>query len=628
MSEVSQFGSHTEISSENRLDVLNPEQKLSSSIKKSREVRKLLKQEARDTTWPQMPESLQSIEHFFDDAHRAVGEAWKRRVSAFLDQLLVDWHGQISESPENEPLIALLQQPEIIEEKLAIHQFGILEPLRKALPEAWQTLVLLASERQLAAVTLTKHWLKEIPADKREGWARQIGVESFDEVELMVDAAASLGKYIDHAYVKQIELADAPHGSDQSPLAKREASMSTKDSSHIFDGLKYLYDLTNQTDEGIETKTYGDMFPFEWPRVVAAMRRLADKVEGLLTQQKLNKTYRLLPNYLRLCADTYGSSSTDPYQVAAEWKNLFDSFRELMNDECPLMLIPQSTPTVTDKAGKVDVEIRLGLRTRESLETEAGLRPFYEAVKTISDKETASLEKPSVPLEMFSCHQPFAFGPNLYWMTRGEEVMKLMHTNSTRDVALNTALPLYKKAFTNSIDEPVFKKVAIDDCALHEWGHMVLPKEDTQVRVRIGATPETDVAEEIKADSGAIKIMQQANEQTPLPDLSTRLQAKLADICDYLANKSGELGTSGERYFHTGVAIISLLLEKKLIVEDGDTYKTLDDKAIVDAVSEFHHDFLELYRHGTPDELTAYIENVRAKTQTEPIATFIKKLRS
>ncbi len=617
----SQFGVSFRPPDENRLDVLDKNKVVPPATVAGREARALLRQEVEQKEWPPLPTDVASIEDFFENATQAVSSVWNERVSGSLQGLTASWCSEVPYNEKNAPLLRVLEDPATLETKLAIHQFGILEPLRGILPEAWRTLVQLASERQLAAVVLTRHWLKEIPTEEREAWAQKMGLDSFAEVDVMVNSAEFFGKFIDQAYIKQIELADAPHGQEQSPMAEQGSFNPA--------GVKYLYDVALPEGE-IDVKSYSDVFRFEWPRLVAAMRRLGDKVTKLVADGALGAKYSKLPEYLYLCADTYGSSSQDPEEVAQQWQRLLSAFHDLMLDGCPLMLVPQTVPAVADAANKVDAELRLGFRTRESLELEQKLEQFYEVVQDISTEEEPFLEKSFVLPKVFSNHQAFAFGPNLYWMTRGEEgVEKIVaHTNAVRDVARATALPALQKVFEGEVDEASYDKAAVVGNCLHEWGHMILPKEDVAIRERIGATPETDVAEEIKADSGNMKIVHRALEKGVSLDVHTQLYAKLADICDYLANKSSELGTSGERYFTTGVAIISELLEKGHVVPSGDRYKIVDDREAIVAIAEFHDRFLELYRSGSPAQLRSFVHAVRSKSTQEPIATFIRKIRA
>lgn len=629
MSVESKFGINFQPLDKNRLDILDEQKPVPQATTTGRETRALLKKEISQKDWPPLPEDVTSVEHFFEMANQKVSSVWNERVSGKLQDLTASWCAAIPRNEKTEPLLKVLQDPATLETKLSIHQFGILEPLRNVLPEAWSTLVQLASERQLAAVALTRHWLNEIPASERQAWAQHAGLDSFAEVDLLVNTSELFGKFIDQAYLKQIELADAPHGQEQSPLAEKAALDPTKVSANFHQGLKYIYDLA--TPEGqVDVKSYSEIFPFEWPRLTAGMHRLGDKVTKLLATGALDKKYAQLPAYLHLCADTYGSPSKDPHEVATQWQLLLRNFHKLMLDGCPLMLVPQATPAVADAATKADVELRLGFRTRESLVLEKELQPFYDSVKAISVEETPFLEKPFVPPAIFSNHQPFAFGPNLYWMTRGEEgVEKIVtHTNAVRDVARTTALPALQKVFEGDLDEEAYAKATVVDNSLHEWGHMILPKEDSAVRARIGATPETDMAEEIKADSGNMKIVHRTLENGAPLDVHTQLQAKLADLCDYLANKSSALGTSGERYFMTGVAILSELLEKGFVVPSGDRYKIIDDRATVAAIAQFHDRFLDLYRQGSPVKLAIFIDGIRAKATQEPMASFIKKIRA
>lgn len=631
MASESKFGKNFEIKADNRLDVLDSKKPIPESVKTARKFREKLKHEATETkTWPEMPRDLQSVEGIFEAARNKVSEIWGKAATASLEKLCKTWTEQIPITPETEPILQVLGSPETIETKLRIKQFGILEPLRTILPQAWHTLVLLSSERQLAAVTLSRFWFKSIPAEERDNFAKQVGVADIAEVEIMLDAAANFGKFVDHAYLKQIELADAPHGSDTTPLAMAGGVDTSASQAEFQGGIKYIYDLASEESGTVDLKPYSEVFPLEWPKLAKGMIRLSEKIEQLIKDGKLDTRYKKLPEYIRLCADTYNSKQTDVIKLSEQWRTLLSAFHELMVDGCPLMIVPQATPSVAAHANKVDVEIRLGFRTRESLELEAKLRPLQAIAEELSKKESAHMAEAHALPPVFSNYQPYAFGPNLYWETRGEEGMEkiVAHTNSVREVAATTALPALRKVFDLPIDEKQYLEAAVFDNILHELGHMILPKEDTAIRERIGATPETDVAEEIKADSTDLAIIHLATERSVIADPTIQLTAKLADICDYLANKSSAEGTSGERYFNTGVAIISRLLKNGLLQDQGDRFTILDARQVVAEIASFNDQFMELYRHGSPAELQTFIRSVRELANEEPMASFIKKIRA
>jgi hypothetical protein len=247
------FGTNFQVKDDNRLDVLRKDEKLPDYIEKSRQVRKLLQEAANeDTGWDQMPEEIGGIEDIFEKAKDLVTTKWNEKVSRYIEERCEVWTEQIKDNPKFAKEAELLSNPKILEEKLRIRQFGVLESIRKIIPDAWLELVLISSERQLAAVAVAKKWIKNIPEQRKDQIVEACDVKSVEELEIFADIGAIMGKYIDHAYVKQVELAVAPGGSDTTPLKGTS------------EGIKYLYDLPSE-EEGkeVDIKPYSEVFPFE-----------------------------------------------------------------------------------------------------------------------------------------------------------------------------------------------------------------------------------------------------------------------------------------------------------------------------------------------------------------------------
>jgi hypothetical protein len=123
----------------------------------SREVRMLLQEAAKDPEnkgWDVMPENIQGVEDIFNQAKDLVTRQWNKKVHEYVAQKCQGWVEQLKGNEEFVTEAKLLSDPNKLEEKLRIRQFGVLETLRTALPEAWRELVLISSERQMAEVTV------------------------------------------------------------------------------------------------------------------------------------------------------------------------------------------------------------------------------------------------------------------------------------------------------------------------------------------------------------------------------------------------------------------------------------------------------------------------------------------
>lgn len=620
MSSQPRFGSNFEIRRENRLDALHPKKETPDYMTRSLEIRKLLQESAQETGgWPEMPSNFTSVEQMLEQAKEIVTLHWNSKIKTVINEKVTTWADELEGLEGMEDKIALLRDGEALEQKLMIHQFSLLEDIRPVLPEAWRELVLVASERQMAAVVIARHWFKEMSEKKKGEFAKQIGLKKPVELEIMLDAASMFGKFIDQAYVKQIELADAPGGKESTELKQMKKY-----------GSEFVYDLytTPDTNE-IDVKSYAEVFPFEWERLAKGMDHLAEKTDRLLQQKKLGKEYRSLPDYLRKMKAAYGSCELDPEKLKQQWDDLLADMRTLALEGCPIMLVPQQNSSVAGKAEKVDVEMRLGFRTPEMQVLERKLEEFRQIGNTFLQELRPYFEKDHEVPPLIMNYQPFAYGPNVYWATRGEkdDTKIVAHTNAVLDVAIRTALPAFRKAFSNKLEEKDFCEATLFDNSLHEIGHAVAPRKDKKVSERIGGPGKAKIIEELKADTVNQKLILAHMEAGGKENYEMQLYAKLADVCDYLRNKPNSQGTSGEPYYYSGVGIIDCLLEKSLVVKRGEKYMVTDWKKAITAIAEVADEILELYTKGTPEKLDDYIASTRKKGEKKAVIDFIKQLK-
>ncbi len=584
------------------------------------EVRDLLKQDGSEFGYGEINSTTNSIESFLSEANQRVTEAWNRSV---IPALAERW-SMIADVLESRggvqaDVIALFRDPKLLESKMRISQYGVMESLRGVLPDIWKELVVLSSERQLAAVVLARERWYGLSEEKRQEFARVMGLEQPKEVEVVLDCAAFLGKFIDHAYLKQIELADAPGGSSPTPLGGTS------------EGVRYLYDVPEESRDGIVKKnTFRDVFPHEFERFGISCQVLAKKIKRSVADNSLPQTYKELPDYLDFLAETYASAENDPEKIFKNYHDLVSRSRKLaLESKCPMMLIPQACDSVAGDAGKIDVELRLGVRTLESLKLEEKLNQFRaladEYLKSAAHDLVGEWDVPPLLVN----YQPFAFGPNNYFRTRGEagDEQILAHTNAVEDVALVKAFPALQKVFVGIPSEKDFLAATLIDNTLHEFGHRLVPDTDEKVKERTGGNK---IIEELKADSGDMKIVEMAlMAGNPPVNAEHQLMAKLGDVCDYLQNKSSEPGTGGERYYFDGVAIITRLFDKGIVREvAGGKYEVTDHRAGVREVAALADEVLHLYRAGKPEDFTALAGVIKAQSEDKRVRDFVAKLKA
>ncbi|MDD4607234.1 MAG: hypothetical protein PHS07_02795 [Patescibacteria group bacterium] len=608
----------------NRLDVLNQENfnDLPEYIQVSREFRDKLCESIETEGWPEYPnENVKGIEDFFNQAKDQVDQRWEKYATGVLSEDLKKWADEIPNHKSNKEIKFLLSNPEELEEKLKINQFGVLESLRNIKPEAWRELVLSASERQLARVVLTRHWMKEMSDEQFE----ILGINK-SEMEILLDAAGIFGKYIDHAYVKQIEMADRPGGQEKTQFEDDPGS-------------ECVYEFKSDQPDKIDLKPYIDVFPFEFKRIDVGFNFLSQKVRKFLDQGKLPEAYNNLPDYLENISRNYISEEVTFETLDKNWKELYAQFGKISQSECPLMVIPQGNASVAGDASKVDIELRLGVKTLETREMENEFQSYRQTAQFMLDKVDTGLdEKYKIP-EVNLNYQPFAFGSDLFWMTRGESDEKTIssHVNSVADVAIVRELPLLQKTFLEmKTDQADYTKLAVDETVRHEIGHSVASWEDKKVLKRIGTGFNADVLEELKAETlGAEFFYQKAIEANlDSTEIKKHFSAKMGAMCDYLANKDKK-SEADRIYYYSGVAMFDKLLEQGVIVmSESGQYEITDAKKGFEVLGEIGKDILNNFHTNSkikPKEvkqnLKGFIQGLKEKDKKDQVQSFIEFLK-
>ncbi|MFA5075927.1 MAG: hypothetical protein WC480_00725 [Patescibacteria group bacterium] len=599
-------------------------QDLPEYIDLSWQIRDQLKSTVETQGWPECPKDVLKVEDLFEAARAEVAQRWLSTAAEVLGQQAAKWLAGIPDNEENKELRKALASPGLLEENLRVQDLSNFENLREAIPEAWRSLVLASSERQLAAVVLMRRWIKELP----EASLEKMGVGRA-EIQLMLDTAGMVGKFIDQAYIKQIELADAPGGSEETTLGLRA-------------GAKYMYDLqSNPASDAVNKKTYKDVFATEWPRLVKRLEVLADRTDELLTDGKVPETYAGLPAYLRQMTQVYNSDSVSPKQLEKMWSELEAGYIKLAETGCPIIIIPQGCAMVAGEADKVDVEMRLGFQTPETKELGQVLNELRPLAQEIVDANKAALKEPYQVPPIVLTNQPFAFGPDAHFMTEGESGTEAIvsHLNVTRETVIGRKLPLIKKTIAGAeLDQNSFVNSSSKDTVLHELGHTVMAEEDSHVKRRRGVSDEAAVVEELKAETVGVALLMRKLEQDKPADadkiIEQQLLAKIAALEEYLLTNSGEKGSEGERYYYSAVAIIKELLDRQVLVPAGDKYQVTDARAGMQAIAAMGMDVINRFYTNIKDDpatvrkgVKEHIVGIRKQAQDEAVAKFIKLVK-
>ncbi len=591
-----------------------------------------IRRELRKEIVERVPENIDSLEGFFDRIHQTVGIAWEARAKGALEVIRKTVKTKLDTLEEGSDdkneltkLNAVLLDDKDLELQLSIRQMGRLEALKTKVPEAWRMLVMASSERQLAEITLARRWLAEAP----EEFFAKLGI-SQQELTLFVSIAADLGKYIDHAYLKQIHLTEMPGG-----MTKSITSIADKP------GAKYVYDISNQSGES-KVLSYAEVFSYEWKGLEHRFDRIIERVKRLLKLQdekkRLPAVYGQFIDYLEAMKACYASRETDPDKIFEQWQDLKKMADKLVSAGCPMVLIQQATPGATGDSNKVDTEVRLGIVTAGISKMKAYLNELQKEAQALLTENKNALREDYDIAKVILTLQPYAFGPNLHWMCRGEEDRNtiLTHTNAVRDVAEQREMPYLKKMFGPNVvrDKTVYVTSAIAETAFHEMAHTVLSRDDEKVAKRVGT--DNHILEELKAEVVSFGILNRASKKgVKLEGLELRDQflAKLGTNLDYLMNKSSEPGSSSERYYFSAVALIDLLLEKGIIIENeagSPPYRIENPEEGIRVIARFGDEVLKLYKDdvSTPEKAKEFVELQKAKADKPDVKKFIETLKA
>ncbi|MFA6304210.1 MAG: hypothetical protein WCV73_03780 [Patescibacteria group bacterium] len=606
-----------------RVNVLDQEAKVPEYVEFGRNIRSLLKGQDQETgeiktNWPECPKNLHNLEDLLIASQDAVTSEWEKVVAPLLQEKAQEWIASIPDDEEHQDLIKLLANPQEFDNNIKTQQLGVLEGLKQFSPEAWRSLVLVSSERQLACLSLLRHWLKN---DLSEDDLQKIGMTKV-ELEILLDAGGILGKYIDHAYVKQIELADEPGGTSATKLGQKK-------------GAEFIYDIYRSADGNeVDHKAFSTVFAGEWPKIVDGLKMLSHKVEALITEYKLPESYKKLPPYLDHLISIYASQETSPKKIFDLWNELDLKMNELAANGCPLMIIPGFCVGVTSDANKVDVELRLGFRTPEIKELEGLMDNFREIAQNILDGHQDKLAKAYKIPRMVLNVQPFGFGSSLQLFTLAETGNNRMvsHVNLNNQMALKGHWPIIEKAFSMddlNMTQEEYKEAINLETALHEIGHNVMPTEDEAVLKRVGGGADGTVLEELKAEGvGMLIFMKSLEDKTPEEAeeaIKKEFFVKLITACDYLANNSSDKGSDGERYYYSGLAMIDRLLVSGAITMENGRYHIIDASKGVESIARLGQEILDrfyLSENSGKKEVKDYIGSLRKKKNAPEIQAF------
>jgi len=611
----------------NRMDTLNENksEELPSYIKFGLEIRNKLREQIKKEGWPAMPEAeeIKGVEDIFEIAKNKVNDNWQSSAQGLIQNKADEWVKGIDKDDQDlVGTLNILKNPEELATSLRLNQLGALENLRSSNPDAWRSLNIASAERQMASISVLEHWLRDENAQANlEKITAKIGLNK-EELKLFVDLAGILGKYVDQAFIKQMELADMPGGSEKTKLGNKQ-------------GAENIYDLYKEPgSQEINLKTYKEMFPFEWAKIEKRLQNLAARTKTEVEEALLPEEYKGFGEYLDKMAVIYGSDNINVKKLDKEWKNFYKEGAELNKSNCPIMLLPHGATSVTGEANKIDVEMRLGLKTKETRQQESELEVFRKIAQEFISENKKNLKNEAKIPEVVCNYQPWAFGSNLSCVTVGDsdESQIMVHVGADKEIIKQRELPVLQKILPNeNINFEAYLKAVVNENTLHEIGHTVLNSDDPKIHDRIGTRFEAGALEELKAETVGIKILLAAKEQGVLPEkvnLREQLLAKFGTSLNYLKNNPANKNEDGEEYFICGATIIGHLFAKGLIKKNSGVYELGETENCLQEIAAISEQVLSFYTdsEAKPSGVKVYINELRKKESNSEFQEFLKKL--
>lgn len=456
---------------------------------------------------------------------------------------------------------------------------------------AWWYLMMVMGEIQYAQQVLLMRWLKQEEVQDQ--------VKSFypnpEALSGLLQVGAVLGKRMDQAHLKQLELHETEEETGESSPTN-----------------PFAY----ETPDG--ERSFPQIFKAEFSDF---------KPERIKLPQDLIHQYPLLQTYLEKLLAAVRHNTINQAENESVWNEVHQLSVELYQSGCPIVIIPYSVP---GESGKLDLELRLGLRSNEDSATlktlESDAQEMFEDLQNQSDLEVTYPKVPPIILN----DTLLSFGQGMSWYLDGESGIHrfVLHENVSRRITRSTGIDIPLE-FPQNIDQESLEKANFVELAAHEVAHGIFNWKDPQIDERIALSKDPQAGwclEEAKAETlGAKLIFAQFPSFTP-DQKWYQAASKVSSLIYYLTQKQEE---GGKRYYYATLFILKKLIdqkginlnpsEEKIVLSDPDVFfKTLSDTA--DGLLQEYY-----LRKGDPQEFFTAGKTL----ETDPeIQRYVKVLQS
>src|SRR3989344_466907 len=543
-----------------------------------------------------------SIEDILFGSREIVTERWKERISPSFAIDCEEWSKHIDQSEaKGKEAAEVLADRERFEIKLRIRQFSELDRLRKTKPEAWYKLVRASMERQYAEIAVFSGIVNNLQAES----FRNFGMTK-EELLFACEIADKTGPLVNETFMKQMELADRPGGSDPSPNVNEN-------------GASYIYEKL-QAEGSYKRIPYLIMFSETWPKLVENLHELSTKANEL----KLTD----LAIFLDKIASVWENDTTDFEELSNQWDELLQANYDYALSGCSISIDISNYAYVTGAANKVDADFRVGLQTPELRNLAESYVLEQNVAFQLAQKYDVFSESPSQPTVN---HMSYAFShpaANVFWGTQAEtsDHLAAYYKDVTDNVFNYMIFPHYVRVFGRTLsDEDKQQLLEIERLKLvtHENTHPIATPTDPNIKSRTGVGEEINIIEELKADTLDFKVLRKRREVQEYPFPAKKILEVLVIYClDYINNRDSGDGFGTGMYARSGRIILANLLKSGVLARRGAHCDIIDAEKGFDLFIGIGGEVLKLYTNNDvePDVNQEIIKD-RVKTMLDKSKT-------
>lgn len=528
------------------------------------------------------PTESTSLTDFLDLAKKVVRCKWA--------DYMVSVFNNLPESQQKTKLFNIFGSEANLRQIFDQEKFRELEMLRLCGEnELWRDIVLAISEREMASISLAKIWIEKLTDEQIEKLSL-----SKNEINLFLDLSLEVQEVIDHAYIKQLELADAPDGKQIGPHAKEF-------------GYEYLYD---------EKIPYIDIFPDEFTRLVNTLESFSKRVANQVSSGELAPQYLDLSSYLKKLAESFGSRESDHLKVLGVWKDISIQYVNLAISGCPIILTPWGFPADGNHVG---IELMVTINLGES-------SPWYKVSQeylAIAGEFMKNYDPNFVPIPFIHQYVFTRNGLNIPWSgTACASDNYIVFYDNEND---NFGAALYHSYFSEFMDsttsEERFSRVRGINTVAHETGHLCrMLDEDLYKKMGIGVS--VNKIDEAKADTMANLFFLIKLKSNSFIDFTPEefIEQYIVDYIDELRNSKGyEEEDMGIIWYSFSAKVCLIkLFESDSIIWSGDKIKIVDGRRGVEALAEVGQEIFNLYGSAefNDEEVSRYVSALEEKART------------